>query len=69
MIHRSAYEGYTEENCKLLLNYAFKDLSLYRVWMEIYGFYDKKKALYDKFGFQQDGLLRQNYWYDGKWWD
>ena len=32
-------------------------------------FDEKKKALYDKFGFQQDGLLRQNYWYDGKWWD
>jgi hypothetical protein len=25
--------------------------------------------LYDKIGFIQDGLLRQNYFYDGKWWD
>ena len=62
-------EGYAEESCQLLLDYGFKELCLNKVWTEIYEFDDKKKALYGKFGFQQDGLLRQNYWYDGKWWD
>ncbi len=62
-------EGYAEESCKLLLDYGFNELCLNKVWTEIYEFDDKKKALYDKFGFHQDGLLRQNYWYDGKWWD
>ena len=62
-------DGYAEESCRLLLDYAFNELGLNKVWTEIYEFDEKKKALYDKFGFQQDGLLRQNYWYDGKWWN
>jgi len=62
-------EGYAEESCRLLLDYGFNELCLNKVWTEIYEFDGKKKALYDKFGFQQDGLLRQNYWYDDKWWD
>jgi len=62
-------EGYTEESFKLLLDYGFKELCLNKIWTEIYEFDGKKKALYDKFGFHQDGLLRQNYWYDGRWWD
>jgi len=62
-------EGYAEESCWLLLEYGFNELYLNKIWTEIYEFDNKKKELYDKFGFQQDGLLRQNYWYDGKWWD
>jgi len=62
-------EGYAEESCKILLDYGFNELGLNKVWTEIYEFDDKKKALYDKFGFQRDGLLRDNYWYDGKWWN
>ncbi|HDP98985.1 MAG TPA: N-acetyltransferase [bacterium] len=62
-------KGYADESCRLLLNYAFNELSLNKVWTEIYEFDGKKKQLYNKFKFQQDGLLRQNYYYDGKWWD
>ena len=69
---REAYidkKGYAEESCKLLLDYGFNELCLNKVWTEIYEFDKKKKTLYDKFSFKQDGLLRQNYWYDNKWWD
>ena len=62
-------EGYAEESCRLRLEYGFNELCLNKIWTEIYEFDEKKKALYDKFDFRQDGLLRQNYWYDGKWWD
>ena len=62
-------EGYAEESCRLLLDYGFNELCLNKVWTEIYEFDEKKKTLYEKFGFYQDGLLRQNYWYDGKWWN
>jgi CspA family cold shock protein len=27
------------------------------------------RHFYEKLGFQLDGRLRQNYYYDGKWWD
>ena len=61
-------KGYAKESCRLLLNYGFNELFLNKIWTEIYEFDTKKKELYDKFGFKQDGLLRENYWYDGQWW-
>jgi len=61
--------GYAEESCRLLLRYAFAELNLNKVWTEIYEFDQKKLDLYTKLGFRQDGLLRQNYFYDGRWWD
>ncbi len=62
-------EGYAEEACRLTLRYGFNELCLHRIWTEIYVFDEPKKKLYDKFGFHQDGLFRETYWYDGKWWD
>jgi len=62
-------DGYAEDTCRELLRYGFHELALNKVWTEIYEFDIKKKKLYDKIGFSQDGLLRQNYFYDGKWWD
>lgn len=62
-------EGYAEESCRLLFDHGFNELNLNKIWTEIYEFDAKKKALYDKLGFNQDGLLRQNYFYDGRWWD
>lgn len=62
-------KGYAEDACAVMLKYGFHELALNKIWTEIYEFDQKKKQLYDKFGFHQDGLLRQNYFYDGKWWD
>jgi RimJ/RimL family protein N-acetyltransferase len=61
--------GYAKEACKLLIHYGFNELSLNKIWTEIYEFDDKKNNLYLNHGFKEDGLLRQNYRYDGKWWN
>lgn len=61
--------GVAEESCKLLFNYAFKELGLNKIWTEIYEFDHKKYELYKKLGFKQDGFLREQYFYDGKWWN
>jgi len=61
--------GYAEESCKQLIEYGFSELSLNKIWTEIYEFDDKKKELYERLGFNVDGVLRQNYWYQGRWWD
>ena len=60
--------GYAEDSCNILLDYGFNQLNLNKIWTEIYEFDALKKELYDKMGFKQDGLLRENYWYDGQWW-
>lgn len=61
--------GYAEDACRVLLNYGFEELGFNKVWTEIYEFDDRKRKLYDKIGFKQDGLLRQNYYSDGRWFD
>jgi len=47
----------------------FNELCFNKVWTEIYDFDKMKKSLYDELRFKQDGLLRENYWYGGKWRD
>ena len=62
-------KGYAKESCELLMAYGFNELCLNKIWTEIYEFDNKKRELYLSLGFKQDGLLRQNYWHDGKWWN
>lgn len=62
-------EGIAEESCRLLFDYGFKELGLQKIWTEIYSFDDKKMDLYKKLGMKVDGVLRNQYFYDGKWWD
>lgn len=62
-------QGYALDSLKVLLRYGFYELNLNKIWTEIYEFDDKKNSLYNKLGFQQDGLLRQNYFFDGRWWN
>lgn len=62
-------EGIAEESCNLLFSYGFKELGLQKIWTEIYEFDNKKYELYHKIGFHDDGLLRNQYFYDGKWWN
>ncbi|KGI39722.1 GNAT family N-acetyltransferase [Clostridium tetani] len=59
-------KGYSEESCKLLFNYGFFELRLNKIWTEIYEFDYKKKKLYEKLGFSIDGVLRESYFYEGR---
>lgn len=62
-------EGIAEESCQLLFDYGFKELGLRKIWTEIYEFDNAKLNLYQKYGFHKDGVLRSQYFYDGKWWN
>lgn len=58
------------EAVTLLINYGFNNLNLNKIWMELYEFDSKKIDFFTKkFNFKQDGLLRQNCFEDGKYWD
>lgn len=61
--------GYADEACQLLFKFGFDELGLQKIWTEIYEFDQRKYQLYMKFGFHQDGLLRNQYFHDGKWWN
>ena len=62
-------DGIAEESCKLLFDYGFKEIGLNKIWTEIYEFDQKKYDLYMQMGFKQDGFLREQYYFDGKWWN
>jgi len=58
------------EAVQLLINYGFNNLNLNKIWMELYEFDNKKIEFFStKFNFKKDGLLRQNCFEDGKYWD
>jgi len=58
--------GYAWDSMSVLFRYAFEELNLHKIWTEIYVIDDKKKELFDRFGMNQDAVLRDNYFYKGK---
>lgn len=60
---------YAPDAVDVLINYGFNELGLNKIWTEIYEFDTKKINFLQKYGFKKDGQLRENYFYDGKWWD
>jgi hypothetical protein len=63
-------DGIALEAANLLIDYGFKNLNLHKIWMELYEF-DKQKIEFftNKFNFEQDALLRDNCFEDGKYWN
>ena len=61
--------GYAKDAAKILLKCGYQELGLNKIWTEIYSIDEKKKAFFEELGFRLDGVLRQNYFYDGKWCD
>lgn len=55
---------------RCLISYGFDELNLNKIWMELYEFDTEKFKIFTEiFHFQVDGNLRQNAFYDGKYWD
>lgn len=63
-------EGIALEASNLLINYGFNNLNLNKIWMELYEFDIQKIDFFTKIHkFKQDGILRENCFEDGKYWD
>jgi len=61
-------DGYAEDASKLLINYAFNNLNLHKIWMELYEFDNKKIDFFtNKFNFIKDGVLRDNCFENGRY--
>ena len=60
----------SKESVSLLLDYSFNILNLNKVWMELYEFDSKKiKFFTELLNFKLDGLLRDNCFYEGKYYN
>jgi RimJ/RimL family protein N-acetyltransferase len=61
--------GYGTEATRLMVGYAFDTLNLNRVWLHVYEYNPRGLRTYEKAGFRREGLLRQDVFRDGRYWD
>jgi len=62
-------QGYGTEAVRLLLDFAFKDLNLHRVYLHVFSTNAAAIRLYEKAGFKREGLLRKAAHIDGAYVD
>jgi RimJ/RimL family protein N-acetyltransferase len=62
-------QGYGTDATKTLLRFAFEELGLNLVELEVYAFNPRAIRAYEKAGFRQSGVHRQGIYRDGKFHD
>jgi RimJ/RimL family protein N-acetyltransferase len=62
-------QGFGREVAYLIFEYGFRELGLHRIWAEVYSNATDILAIDAKLGFVHEGIMRDTYWCDGKWWD
>lgn len=63
------YESYADEALNFLMDYSFNQLNLHKLWTELYEFDSKKIRFFEKHNFKKDGILRDNCFEDGRYWN
>ncbi len=62
-------KGKATEAMHILFNYAFLELNLRKLNLEVASFNIRALTLYNKFGFESEGLLKQQIFISGKYYD
>lgn len=60
-------DKFAPDAAKVLIEYGFSELSLHRIWAEIYDFDSAKSRFFKQLGFRQEGLHRETHWSMGQW--
>ncbi|MEO7908492.1 MAG: GNAT family protein [Roseiflexaceae bacterium] len=58
-------QGYGTEALGLALQFAFQELNLHRVQLTVFSYNQRAIALYEKLGFQREGIFREHLERDG----
>ena len=61
--------GYATEAARTLVRFGFEQLALHRVWAYCIVDNDASWRLMERLGMKREGLLRENHWMQGRWWD
>ncbi len=62
-------KGYGTEATRLILGHAFRTLNLHRVWLHVLAGHLSALRAYEKTGFVQEGILRQQLYKEGRYQD
>lgn len=62
-------KGYGYEVMQLVLRFAFDELNLHRIQLTVFSYNERAIALYEKLGFQREGVHREHLQHDGKRYD
>jgi len=62
-------KGYGTEATRLMVAHAFATLNLNRVWLHVYEYNARAQRTYEKVGFKKEGVLRQDHYRQGRYWD
>ena len=59
-------KGFGTEAARLLIDYAFQELNLFKLQLTVFDFNDRAIALYKRMKFKEEGTFRQFMERDGK---
>lgn len=59
-------KGYGSDGMRLLVNYAFRELGVYRVGLGVFGYNTRAIHVYEKLGFVYEGAQREALYREGK---
>jgi RimJ/RimL family protein N-acetyltransferase len=62
-------KGYGTDAMDLILRFAFLELNLNRVSLDVFEYNTRGVRAYEKAGFKLEGRERESIFRDGKWWD
>jgi [ribosomal protein S5]-alanine N-acetyltransferase len=62
-------KGYGTEVTRLMVAHAFETLNLNRLALQVYEYNARGIRAYEKVGFRREGVLRQDMFRDGRYWD
>jgi RimJ/RimL family protein N-acetyltransferase len=62
-------KGYGSEAAGILLDFAFGELRLHRVWLHVFADNSRAIHLYERLGFQHEGAEREAYFRHGRYHD
>ncbi len=62
-------KGYGTEATRLIVDYGFQTLNLNRISLRVYEYNPRAVRTYEKVGFKREGVLRQEVYREGRYWD
>ncbi len=62
-------KGYGTDAVRTLCRFAFREMNLHRITLEVYDFNERGRRAYERIGFKEEGRLRRSHFVGGRYAD